>query len=153
MGCVKDLFVTINKQMLFQSMPPLFCLFVCCVSEMLSSKFILLSLFLCFWFYNDQVLPSLREKRGESFLEEFVRSWSNHKVMVTRLSEIFHYLDRYFVKWRSIPNLMAVGLSIFRDLVSWFSSFTFITGCKHLKVDNYNNNNFFKIKSKLAILL
>jgi hypothetical protein len=44
-----------------------------------------------------QVLPSIWEKHGETFLREFQKRWANHKVMVRWLSHFFHYLDRFFI--------------------------------------------------------
>lgn len=66
-----------------------------------------------------QVLPSLREKHDEFMLRELVKRWSNHKVMVRWLSRFFHYLDRYFIARRSLPALNEVGLTCFRNLVSY----------------------------------
>ncbi|KAE8705094.1 Cullin-2 [Hibiscus syriacus] len=63
------------------------------------------------------VLPSLREKRDEFLLREFIRRWGNHKVMVRWLSRFFNYLDRFFVVWRSLPALNEVGRTCFCDLV------------------------------------
>ncbi|GJZ80517.1 cullin-1-like protein [Tanacetum coccineum] len=63
------------------------------------------------------VLPSLREKHDEFMLEELVRRWANHKLMVRWLSRFFHYLDRYFIDRRSLPPLREVGLTCFRDSV------------------------------------
>ena len=50
-------------------------------------------------------------------LQEFIKSWTNHKVMVRWLSRFFHYLDRNFIADRSLTNLNEVGLNSFRDFV------------------------------------
>ncbi|KAL5052434.1 hypothetical protein RYX36_033116 [Vicia faba] len=63
------------------------------------------------------ILSSVRDKHDEFMLRELVQRWVNHKVLVRWLSCFFHYLDRYFVVWRSLPPLNEVGLSAFRDLV------------------------------------
>ncbi|PWA56190.1 cullin [Artemisia annua] len=63
------------------------------------------------------VLPSLREKHDEFMLEELVRRWENHKVMVRWLSLFFGYLDRYYIVRSSLPPLRETGLSFFRDSV------------------------------------
>ncbi|KAM1800616.1 hypothetical protein ACFX11_032316 [Malus domestica] len=68
-------------------------------------------------YITSTVLPSLKGKRGEFMLQEFVKSWTNHKVMVRWLSRFFHYLDRYFIADRSLANLDEVGLNSFRDFV------------------------------------
>lgn len=74
-------------------------------------------LFLSFFPFWVQVLPSLREKHDEFMLRELVKRWANHKIMVRWLSRFFHYLDRYFIARRSLPPLNEVGLTCFRDLV------------------------------------
>lgn len=81
-------------------------------------------LFSCWWnflcnCYQIQVLPSLREKHDEFMLRELVKRWLNHKIMVRWLSRFFHYLDRYFIARRSLPALNEVGLTCFRDLVTY----------------------------------
>ncbi|XP_042516426.1 cullin-1 [Macadamia integrifolia] len=63
------------------------------------------------------VLPSLREKHDEFMLRELVKRWSNHKVMVKRLSLFFNYLGRFFILRRCLPALNEVGVTCFRDLV------------------------------------
>ncbi|TQD93909.1 hypothetical protein C1H46_020468 [Malus baccata] len=68
-------------------------------------------------YINSTVLPSLKEKLDEFMLQELVKSWENHKVMVRWLSCFFHYLDRYFVADRSLRPPNEVGLNGLRDLV------------------------------------
>ncbi|KAM0029605.1 putative cullin protein, neddylation [Helianthus debilis subsp. tardiflorus] len=68
-------------------------------------------------YITSTVLPSLTEKHDEFMLREFVRRWSNHKVMALWLSRFFHYLDRYFIYRRSLPTLNEVAFACFRDLV------------------------------------
>ncbi|KAG5567688.1 hypothetical protein RHGRI_003032 [Rhododendron griersonianum] len=68
-------------------------------------------------FLSVQVLPSLREKHDEFMLRELMKRWANYKDLVMLLSKIFHYLDRYFVLRRVLPDLNAVGLTCFHDLV------------------------------------
>ncbi|KAG5628238.1 hypothetical protein H5410_013456 [Solanum commersonii] len=68
-------------------------------------------------YFTTTVLPSLREKHDEFMLRELVKRWSNHKVMVRWLSRFFHYLDRYFIARRSLPDLNKVGLTCFCDQV------------------------------------
>ncbi|XP_023643736.1 putative cullin-like protein 2 [Capsella rubella] len=63
------------------------------------------------------VLPSLREKHGNDMLEELIKRWNNHKIMVKWLERFFYYLDRYFVPQQALPTLREVGLTCFRDLV------------------------------------
>ncbi|XP_006342782.1 cullin-1-like [Solanum tuberosum] len=63
------------------------------------------------------VLPSLREKHDELMLRELVKRWLNHKVMVKWLSRFFQYLERYLIVQRSLPGLIEVGLTCFRDQV------------------------------------
>ncbi|GJV90390.1 cullin-1 [Tanacetum coccineum] len=68
-------------------------------------------------YIRSMVLPSLREKHDEFMLQELVRRWANHKLMVRWLSRFFHYLDRYYNTRRSLPPLREVGLTCFRDSV------------------------------------
>nr|XP_009794360.1 PREDICTED: cullin-1-like isoform X2 [Nicotiana sylvestris] len=68
-------------------------------------------------YINSIVLPALRERHDEFMLREFVKRWTNHKLMVRWLSRFFYYLDRYFIARRSLPALNEVGLTCFRDLV------------------------------------
>ncbi|CAH1447477.1 unnamed protein product [Lactuca virosa] len=68
-------------------------------------------------YISSMVLPSLREKHGEFMLQELVKCWMNHKVMVKWLYRFFNYLDRYFVyKW-NLPSINEVALTCFRDMV------------------------------------
>ncbi|KAL6181259.1 hypothetical protein ACLB2K_047914 [Fragaria x ananassa] len=48
------------------------------------------------------VLPALREKPEESMLQELVKRWKNHKVMVRWLSRFYHFIDRYFIARRVV---------------------------------------------------
>ncbi|KAM2168183.1 hypothetical protein ACFX1Q_037656 [Malus domestica] len=50
-------------------------------------------------------------------LQELVKSWENHKVMVRWLSCFFHYLDRYFIADRSLRPPNEVGLNGLCNLV------------------------------------
>ncbi|CAL9074423.1 unnamed protein product [Musa textilis] len=68
-------------------------------------------------YLDSLVLPSLRSKHDEYMLKELVRRWFNYKVMVRWLSRFFHYLDRYFVKKRSLLPLREAGIACFRDVV------------------------------------
>ncbi|CAM6083869.1 unnamed protein product [Calypogeia fissa] len=67
--------------------------------------------------YNKMVLPVLRAKHDEFLLQEFGRRWENHKVMVTCLSTMFGYLDRYFLPRLGHPSLKSLGPRTFHDLV------------------------------------
>nr|GEU89074.1 cullin-1 isoform X1 [Tanacetum cinerariifolium] len=68
-------------------------------------------------YLTSTVLPSLSEKHDEFLLREFVRRWSNHKVMVRWLSRFFNYLDRYYLYRKNLPPLKEEGLVIFRNVV------------------------------------
>ncbi|KAI5328256.1 hypothetical protein L3X38_027653 [Prunus dulcis] len=63
------------------------------------------------------VLPSLKAKHDEFLLQEFVKSWADHKVMLRWMSRAFSYLDRYFLTLRSLLGLNEVALKCYRDLV------------------------------------
>ncbi|KAL3632033.1 Cullin-1 [Castilleja foliolosa] len=70
-------------------------------------------------YITSTVMPCLSEKHDKFLLEELVKRWRNHKVMVLWLSGFFCYLDRYVVPifgYRP-KSLNEVGLAFFRDLV------------------------------------
>ncbi|KAI3992513.1 hypothetical protein MKX01_022604 [Papaver californicum] len=72
--------------------------------------------------YNDyltsKVLPAIQEKNDDvSMLQEFVKRWANHKVMVSKLCRFFNYLDRFYIPRRKLPSLKDVGFGCFREIV------------------------------------
>ncbi|XP_026411074.1 cullin-1-like [Papaver somniferum] len=72
--------------------------------------------------FNDylisKVLPAIQEKRDDvSMLQELVNRWANHKVLVTKISRVFHYLDRNYVVRKSLPSLKDAGFGCFRTIV------------------------------------
>jgi cullin 1 len=84
------------------------------------------------------VLPVLSKQRGEFKLREFEKRWENYKVMVGYMSNMFCYLDRYFVRGKSgvvLPPLREVGLMCFCELV-----------CDIIRIDV--NNSMFEIISR-----
>ncbi|MCL7022059.1 hypothetical protein MKW94_002345 [Papaver nudicaule] len=70
-------------------------------------------------YLTSKVLPAIQEKQHDdvSLLQEFVKRWANHKVMVTKLCLYFNYLDRYYIARRGIPTLKNVGIGCFREVV------------------------------------
>ena len=68
-------------------------------------------------YLETSVFPSLVERRNEDLLKELVRRWSNHKIMNKWMRQFFQYLDRYHVKYHSLPTLLESGLHKFRDLI------------------------------------
>lgn len=50
-------------------------------------------------------------------LRELVRRWDNHKLMIRFLSHVFKYLDRFYVKRLSLPELADVGSQSFHEIV------------------------------------
>ncbi|XP_059437397.1 cullin-1-like [Corylus avellana] len=68
-------------------------------------------------YITSTVVPSLKEKHDEFMLRELVRRWLNHKVMVRWLSLFLGYLDKYFIRRRSLPTLNEVGLAFLPDVV------------------------------------
>ncbi|MCL7044989.1 hypothetical protein MKW94_020459 [Papaver nudicaule] len=73
--------------------------------------------------YNDylqsKVLPAIQEKTDDdvSMLQELIKRWATHKVMVTKLTRYFAYLDRYYIPRMKLPCLKDVGFGCFRDIV------------------------------------
>jgi cullin 1 len=69
-------------------------------------------------YIDSMVLPALREQIDDQLLlRELVKRWNIHKAMVHWMNAFFKYLDRYFIKKRSLPALREVGIMYFRDLV------------------------------------
>ncbi|KAL1524971.1 hypothetical protein AB1Y20_019847 [Prymnesium parvum] len=64
-----------------------------------------------------RILPRIREKHDEYMLRELVRRWKNHKLMIRFLSHVFKYLDRFYVKRLSVPELAEVGSQRFHEIV------------------------------------
>ncbi|CAB4279479.1 unnamed protein product [Prunus armeniaca] len=70
-------------------------------------------------YITSTVLPSVIEKHGECMLQEFVKCWENHKIMIRWLSRFFSFLDDYYIAQNhaSHPGLNEVGLNCFRNMV------------------------------------
>ena len=68
-------------------------------------------------YLSARILPRIKEKHDESMLRELVRRWKNHQLMIKFLSNVFKYLDRFYVKRLSLPELMEVGNQSFHDIV------------------------------------
>ncbi|KAJ4952811.1 hypothetical protein NE237_029643 [Protea cynaroides] len=66
---------------------------------------------------TSKVLPSLREKKDMDLLQEFVKRWSDYKVIIRWLSRFFHYLNRYFIPAHKLPSLEEIALMSFTDMV------------------------------------
>ena len=64
-----------------------------------------------------KVLPSLQSKHGEALLTELVKRGKNHMIMVKWLKLFFAYLDRYHVKYYSLPTLGESGMLKFKELI------------------------------------
>lgn len=68
-------------------------------------------------YLRSAVMPVLREKRDIELLQELIVRWENHRVMIKWMRLFFVYLDRYFVKYHSLPTLDEAGLNSFKKLV------------------------------------
>jgi len=68
-------------------------------------------------YLSARILPRIKEKHDEAMLKELVRRWENHKLMIKFLSHVFKYLDRFYVKRLSLPELAEVGSQAFHDIV------------------------------------
>jgi cullin 1 len=68
-------------------------------------------------YLSARILPRIKEKHDEAMLRELVRRWENHKLMIKFLSHVFKYLDRFYVKRLSLPELAEVGSQSFHDIV------------------------------------
>ncbi|KAK6115025.1 hypothetical protein DH2020_007294 [Rehmannia glutinosa] len=68
-------------------------------------------------YVSSTIMPSLRDKHDVFMLRELVKQWTTHKNLVTWLSRLFHYLDRYLVLWNKLSPVKEAGLACFRDLI------------------------------------
>ncbi|EGZ29899.1 hypothetical protein PHYSODRAFT_538079 [Phytophthora sojae] len=68
-------------------------------------------------YLEKKVLPSLEQAHDEFFLQELVKRWTNHKLMMKWMTRFFMYLDRYYVKHHSLPTLDDAGLQSFDRMV------------------------------------
>ncbi|KAI3894484.1 hypothetical protein MKX03_013815, partial [Papaver bracteatum] len=79
-------------------------------------------------YLRSKVLPAIQEKQQQhgddvSMLQELVKRWANHKVMVTKLYRYFNYLDRQYIPQRMadhgvyVPGVKDVGFRFFREIV------------------------------------
>eukprot|EP00736_Rhodelphis_marinus_P002825 Rmarinus@m.30199 len=69
------------------------------------------------YYLKGRVLPHVKTKNGEAMLREFTKRWTEHETMVRIQANLFHYIDRYYVKRFELPNLRAVGVGSFREHV------------------------------------
>lgn len=63
------------------------------------------------------VLPAIKLKQstgGVPLLEELKFRWDNHVIMNKWYSKFFAYLNRYYVKHHSLPDLTQAGLTSFK---------------------------------------
>jgi len=63
------------------------------------------------------VLPALEREHDEGLLAQLVKRGKNHLLMNRWMKLFFTYLDRYHVKYYSLPTLEESGLLKFRELI------------------------------------
>ncbi|KAJ0979757.1 hypothetical protein J5N97_015231 [Dioscorea zingiberensis] len=68
-------------------------------------------------YFNETVLPSLKDKRNECLLKELTERWPKYLSMVECISCLFDYLDELITVTRSLPSLKIVGVTCFFSLV------------------------------------
>ena len=68
-------------------------------------------------YLTNHVLPVLANRHDEFLLKELVSRGENHKIMNKWLKNFFMYLDRYYVKYHSLPTLEDAGVRHFKTLV------------------------------------
>lgn len=71
-------------------------------------------------YLNSKVLPSILNKHDDDdvfMLQELVKRWATHKVMVTKLVRYFNYMDRHYTSLIGLPSLKDVGFDCFRKIV------------------------------------
>ena len=64
-----------------------------------------------------KVLPSLKDKTGETLLREFIWRGDNHNIMVKWYTKFFMYVDRYHVQYHQVPKLGVCGVRNFKKIV------------------------------------
>ena len=64
------------------------------------------------------MLSSIKNKRGEDLIKQYLRQWNNYKILVHWLRRIFDYLDRYYLKHHNMDTLCQTGLKFFKETVS-----------------------------------
>eukprot|EP00741_Cyanophora_paradoxa_P011788 tig00020563_g11392.t1 len=65
----------------------------------------------------ERVLPAVRDKHDSYLLEEFVKRWDNHKVMVKWYLKFFAYLDRFHIPREKLKPLNDLGTHLFHETV------------------------------------
>ena len=68
-------------------------------------------------YLSGKVLPALQKEHDAGLLAQLVKRGKNHLLMNRWMKLFFAYLDRYHVKYYSLPTLEESGLLKFRDLV------------------------------------
>jgi cullin 1 len=68
-------------------------------------------------YLSGKVLPALQKEHDAGLLAELVKRGKNHLLMNRWMKLFFAYLDRYHVKYYSLPTLEEAGLLKFRELV------------------------------------
>ena len=63
------------------------------------------------------VVPSLEQKQDRFLLQELIKRWENHYIMIKNLSSCFNYLNRHYVKYNSLDDLDLVGVKKFKQIV------------------------------------
>lgn len=68
-------------------------------------------------YLKEEVVPSLREKKGESLMVEVVNTWETFRAFVDYMIKIFKYLDEYFTKYNGRDKLNLVCIKCYKTLV------------------------------------
>ena len=68
-------------------------------------------------YLQEYVIPSLRDKQGNTLLMEAVTRWRTHQIVVKWMMKLFNYLDRYYTKHNNRDSLKEVGLKHYQVLV------------------------------------
>ena len=69
------------------------------------------------YYLEHTVLPKLKGQHGEFLLQELARRGANHNIMNKWLKNFFMYLDRYYVKYHSLPSLEDSGRRKFKAII------------------------------------
>lgn len=68
-------------------------------------------------YLQNAVLPAFDKAHNGPLLTELVKRWNNHKIMNDWLEKFFRYLNKYYVKYHSLPLLSKSGKILFKKQV------------------------------------
>jgi cullin 1 len=68
-------------------------------------------------YLDSRSYPAITGKSGKAMIQELVKRWESHNLMVDWMWKIFRYIDRFYVDRHNKSSLREVGLLQFRMLI------------------------------------